>query len=909
MRKSAISIRKFLLAAACACAALAPLPAAAGAPALEAKLFGQAHGFEAYKLPNGFEIYLLPYPSASDVRVELGVRTGSKMEGYGETGMAHLLEHMLFKSAGQFKDIKAELTALGADWNGTTTADRTNFFETVPSKHLSKAISIEAARLGDPKFTKADLDKEMSVVRNELERNDNSPENLLIRALLRQSFFWHGYGRPTIGSQSDIESAPFYALQAFNRKHYRPDNAYLIISGSFDKAKALAQASSEFGKLKNPAEPKPASWTRELPGNLLNFSEIRVSSGKTLVASAWRIPAEYTRETLALELALSAVCDPDYGTMRKELVLDKKIAVSASCSAYTMNEAGIAIATAQAGPSSPPAKELLDAAAKHLEAAAAGGISASSFEKAKKEELLAYEKQISDHKNAAGIVSGAVSQGDWLNAFRRKAMVESVTLAQAQSALQTFITPDARASVIVTDGKVSQPDINKASKLLAPESAFSEKWARESDPLPLSFADLSSRSSYGQTPEGDKYALLSRKNSGGKIWISLAVDAGNEKAMQNQAKNCAMAQAIAPFGGNGMTRDEIGSKLTDLKTTYSLGLSGFGLETDKEHAKAAWDLLLGAFASPSMPKAEFDRAKEQALAALDAAQKDPAANAANAAAKRLTRYPKGHPLYSNDFAEERQAIQNATWEGAAACKGLAGRPGLLRLSASGEIAQDQAAAMLAQARNALGVSAAGAYERIAELPAPSEFDDSPIIVAMPDKPNASIAGIVPLRLKDTDPDYPALRIAVKALGGDAQSRIWKRLREQEGLAYGAGAGLAASSFDPSALLTLYASAASPNAEKAKAALESEWRRFVEQGLTDQEVQTAKSNFAEERKAFFSNEAKFGSAMLSGLYLDRKFEWFQAYDDKIKALTPAQVNEALRKAFAHAKILWAVGKGQ
>lgn len=154
--------------------ALAALPVLAAATPWQPE--ASAGGFSSYRLDNGFRLILAPFPDAAATRIELLVKTGSKHEGYGETGMAHLLEHMLFKGAGQRPDLKRELTALGATWNGTTNSDRTNYFATVradPDK-VDEAIRIEADRFLRPTFSAADLASEMTVVRNELERNWNA---------------------------------------------------------------------------------------------------------------------------------------------------------------------------------------------------------------------------------------------------------------------------------------------------------------------------------------------------------------------------------------------------------------------------------------------------------------------------------------------------------------------------------------------------------------------------------------------------------------------------------------------------------------------------------------------------------------------------------------------------------------
>ncbi len=299
----------------------------------QARLDAQAGGIASWTLANGFKIILAPFPAAGSARVELLVKTGSKLEGYGETGMAHLLEHLLFKGAGERADLKRDLTALGARWNGTTSADRTNYFETVAAEpdKIAEAIRIEADRFIRPRFTREDLASEMTVVRNEFERQEREPMPVVMRALQRLSYAWHGYGRPTIGARSDIEGAPFEALQAFHRRHYRPDNAALIVSGQFDPQQVLALAASQFAPAVNPDQPRVSHWTREPAEAATRRSELWLPAGTTLAASAWRLPGWRQREAHALDLASAAVCDPDWGSLRRELVLEQKLAASAYC--------------------------------------------------------------------------------------------------------------------------------------------------------------------------------------------------------------------------------------------------------------------------------------------------------------------------------------------------------------------------------------------------------------------------------------------------------------------------------------------------------------------------------------------------------------------------------------------------
>jgi len=152
------------------------------------------------------------------------VLVGSRHEGYGETGMAHLLEHMLFKGTKNLQDPQAVPRALrdhGADSNATTWVDRTNYFETLPAsdRNLEFAISLEADRLVNSLIRREDLVSEMRVVRNEFEQGENSPEYILSQRMLAVAFEWHNYGKSTIGNRSDIERVPIDRLQEFYRWH------------------------------------------------------------------------------------------------------------------------------------------------------------------------------------------------------------------------------------------------------------------------------------------------------------------------------------------------------------------------------------------------------------------------------------------------------------------------------------------------------------------------------------------------------------------------------------------------------------------------------------------------------------------------------------------------------------------
>src|ERR1700756_453757 len=208
------------------CAAIAAAAAAAGAQAAGLPVqVREVEGVHEYRLPNGLQVLLIPDASKPTVTVNVTYRVGSRMEGYGETGMAHLLEHLMFKSTKTIAQVSTELSKRGMQFNGTTSEDRTNYYETFPSDpaQLSWALKTEAERMVHANVIRKDLDSEMTVVRNEMEAGENSPFRILMEKTTSAAFEWHAYGKSTIGARSDVENVNIPHLQAFYRKYYQPD--------------------------------------------------------------------------------------------------------------------------------------------------------------------------------------------------------------------------------------------------------------------------------------------------------------------------------------------------------------------------------------------------------------------------------------------------------------------------------------------------------------------------------------------------------------------------------------------------------------------------------------------------------------------------------------------------------------
>ncbi|MFM7863210.1 MAG: M16 family metallopeptidase, partial [Planctomycetaceae bacterium] len=250
-------------------------------------------GVTEYRFGNGARVLLFPDASQPTITVNMTVLVGSRHEGYGEAGMAHLLEHLVFKGTPTFRDVPKALRDHGASFNGTTNQDRTNYFETLPAteENLEFAIHLECDRLVNSFIDREDLLKEFTVVRNEFERGENSPEGVLFQRVMAAAYEWHNYGQTTIGNRSDIERVPIENLQAFYRRYYQPDNVVLIVTGRFEEPKALEIVGKYLGSIPRPERRLDATYTEEPAQDGEREVILRRVGGVGSVIAAYHMPA------------------------------------------------------------------------------------------------------------------------------------------------------------------------------------------------------------------------------------------------------------------------------------------------------------------------------------------------------------------------------------------------------------------------------------------------------------------------------------------------------------------------------------------------------------------------------------------------------------------------------------------
>ena len=856
-------------------------------------------GVTEYRLQNGLRVLTLPDPGMETVTVHITYMVGSRHEGYGEKGMAHLLEHMLFKGSQRFPQIKEEFSRRGARWNGTTASDRTTYFETLAATdaNLEWAIAMEADRMVHSFVRKSDLDSEMTVVRNEFEMGENSAGGVLLQRMQQLAFPWHNYGNPIIGQRADIEQVPIGKLQAFYRAWYRPDNALLIIAGRFDEKTALAFVQRSFGKIAKPQRKMPSFYTQEPTQDGERSVVLRRAGDNQIVQALYRVPAGSHPDYPAIDMLVHVLGEVPSGRLHRALV--QSGAASFSWGAERgLHDPGFMYFGA-----SVPREGDLDKARELLlqtvEAVKTDKLRADEIERARTVLLNDFERTQLETGSLVRSLSEFQAIGDWRLHFLYRDRLKAVTLADVQRVAEQFIkTANRVVGEFIPENAPDRAAIPPTPDFIAALEAYkggeSVRLGESFEPTP---SNIESRVLRRELANGIRVTLLPKKTRGGRVVASLALHLGDEKSLSNREVACGFAGGMLMRGTQKKSRAEIKDAFEKLNASVSLGGDGASIEVRRESLLPTLRLVAEVLREPAFSAAEFDELKRSALSGAEAQRTDPSAQASLQLARHLSLYPKGHPNYTPDVEERIEWLRAATLEDAVGCyRGLFGATGA-EFSAVGEFDPDE----LARAVDELfgDWRTPSPFVRV-----PSRYFDRPATekeVVTPDKANAVLRAGINLRLRDDNADFPALILANYLLGGSSTARLPGRVREKEGLSYSTFSSFNASAFDEAGSFRIGAIFAPQNRSRVEQAIREELARAARDGFSAEEVKAGKQALLEQRRMARTQDRALANRLSSYLFMKRTFAWDVDFEAKIAALTPAQVNAALRRYFDPAKL--------
>ena len=891
--------------------AATPAPAAktqkAGAPAAAVKVTS-VEGITEYKLANGLRVLLFPDASKPTLTTNIVYMVGSRHENYGETGMAHLLEHLLFKPSANFGIKKGSktpveiLNSTGAQFNGTTWYDRTNYYATFPANddNLRQMLALEADRMVNAAIDQNDLwnpktnKGEMTVVRNEFEMGESDPIGVTSERIQAVAYDWHNYGKSTIGARSDIEQVNIPRLRAFYHKYYQPDNAVLMVAGRFDEAKVLKQINDLFGKIPKPTRVIDPTYTAEPVQDGERAVTVRRSGGTQFVGAGYHVAPSGHPDAVAIEVLGHVLTDAPAGRLHKALV-ETKLASKIEYNSVSNLEPGYNLFGALV-PLDGKLDAAQDAMLKVLEDLKSQPVTEAEVARVKQQLNKQIELATSNTARLTIALTESLAAGDWRLFFLQRDQLDKVTAAQVQAAAEKYLKSSNRTlgRFIPTDApdRTTVPAYADVAPQLAGYTGRAVVAQGEAfDPSP---DNIEARTQRFTLPNGLKGALLPKKTKGNTVSVVLKLHFGSADSLAGKAGVGSYTANLLSRGTDKLSRQEVKDKFDQLGMQVSItgGAEGVtaALSGKRDNLPAAMDLLAQVLQKPALSETEFLELQRERVGRAEQELPEPMPLASNAFIRLLDATAPGHVRHVKTLPE-----QLAVWKGVNVAEVKAFHAGYYGAANAdfAAVGDFDPAALKAQVSNLYGNwKSAQPYVRIADTVKPVSGEK--VSLETPDKANSVLFAIVPLTLKDDAPQYPALVLANHMLGGGAlRSRLADRIRQKEGLSYGVGSQLNVPARDPAGFWMAYAISAPQNTVKVEAALREEIAKVLAEGFTEAELVEAKKGWLQSEEVQRTQDASLARTLATYLDDGRTMAYDKDLETKVAALTLAQVNQGLR----------------
>ncbi len=853
-------------------------------------------GISEYSLPNGLHVLLFPDPSKPKLTVNMTYLVGSRHEGYGETGMAHLLEHMLFKLTKGGRDVKKDLTDHGAQWNGTTSWDRTNYFEIINASddNLKWALGLEADRMVNIRMEKAILDTEMTVVRNEFEMGENNPFRMVFQRTLEAAYTYHNYGKMPIGNRSDIEHVPIEKLAAFYQRYYQPDNAILTIAGQFDESKALAYTVATVGAIPRPTRKLEPTYTVEPTQDGERQVTLRRVGDNQAILALYHIPAATSPDNGPLNVLGVILGDNPSGRLYKALV-DNKKAVQEQTDTEDMHDAGFFFAAAilRQDQSIDDARQ---AVIQTVENFASEPPSQEELDRAKTRILKQFDLNLTNSQNIGLTLSEYAAAGDWRLLFYQRDAIKKVTVDDVVRVAKAYFKESNRTlgEFIPTKNPdraeiPESPDAGTLLKDFKGGATLSQGEAFTPSP-----ANIESRVERVTLPNGMKLVMLPKKTRGGTVVVQGALHFGTEESLKGKVAAGQMAGALLMRGTKNKTRQQIQDEADRLKARMTVAGNVTGANLSIETVEAGLDgalkLAAECLRESTLPDREFEEARQLRIAGIENGRSEPMMLGQLELQRHLNPYPRGDVRYVGTPEEQIEDLQKVTVAEARQFYTQFYGASNSELVVSGQF---DPAAVKKLATDVFGDwKSPSPYVRVPNPYRKIESMDRKI--ETPDKQNALFVAALMARMSDDDPDYPAMMLANYMLGGSGGSRLFKRIRDKEGLSYGVSSNFSAPPKDDGAIFSIFAISNPQNAPKVEVSFKDELARTLKDGFDAQEVESAKKSLLEERTVARSQDQSLAGTLAARERWGRTMKWDESFEARIAALTPDQVSAAFRR---------------
>ncbi len=876
------------------------------------KPVAKVEGVSEYRLSNGARVLLFPDASRPTISVNMTVLVGSRHEGYGEAGMAHLLEHMVFKGTPTFPDVPKALRDHGANFNGTTNSDRTNYFETLPAsdENLEFAIHLESDRLVNSFVRREDLISEFTVVRNEFERGENSPQGILSQRVQAAAYEWHNYGKSTIGNRTDIERVPIDNLQDFYRKYYQPDNVVFIITGAFEEAKALSLVQKYLGSIPKPQRKLDATYTEEPPQDGERNVTLRRVGKIGSIAVAYHMPAAAHPDWAPLTILGSVLSEAKVGRLQAALVETKK-ATGVSARADESHDPGLFFVGAE--PAEATLEEVRDELLTIMEELGNTPFGEEEVNRAKVRYGRMSERMLSSASSMSSALSSASALGDWRLFFLQRDRIAAVTAADLDRVAKQYFPPHNRTVGLFIPSDAPQrsliPAVESIAEVVKDYQGGDAIAAGEAfDPSP---ANIDARTEIIEQ-DGLKIALLPKKNRGSRVSFAMTLHYGNEESLGGKTVAAGILGSMLMSGTKSMDRQQLQERMDALDVSISSGGGGgrgrggrgggggggsagqlsFSIDAKRESLVQGIYLLGEVLREPAFPESEFEQMKLRTVSRMTSMQTDPAALASDKLGRALSPYPSSDPRFVPTTAEGIELLENLTLDQVIGIYKEQLSSSVGEVSIVGDFDPEEAVTAL---KEILKDWKSEVPFRSIDRESLQNVTGSKENIITPDKANAVFLAGLTFAMNETDEPTTALQIGNFILGGGTlSSRLGDRIRQKEGLSYGVTSSISIPSRGNDARFTINAITNPDNMDAVEKAAFEELNRFITDGPTEQELVDAQKAYLEAQKVSRTGDSSIAGQLLANLHLGRSFAFTAEREARVKSLTTADIRAAFKK---------------
>jgi zinc protease len=731
--------------------------------------------YEKFVLDNGLQVILHEDHTIPMVSVNVWYHVGSKNEQPGKTGFAHIFEHMMFQGTEHSnQDYFLPLESIGGEVNGSTTEDRTNYWENVPSDQLERALWLEADRMGYllPAMTEEKLANQKDVVKNEKREGENAPYALSDELLLNLQYpAGHPYAHTVIGSMDDLSAAGMDDVKDFFRMYYAPNNASLCVAGDIDPARTKAMVEKYFASIRpGPPVARLTSWTPPIDGVRRAVAEDKVELPK--IYMVWRSPANLKPGDAEMDILGNILAGSKTSRLYKSLVYEKQVAQDVGAGQVSKEAAGefTIEVTARPGQSLDALEACIDQEVRNL---VANGVTDEEIAFAK----ASYENAFVHRLERIGGFGG---KADLLNAynvwtgepdyFRRDLQrYRDAGKRSVQQAAREVLDLNRRVILrIVPQGTLTAGEA-PAELAQMPGSAGAVRFEAPG----IETTTLSN---------GMKLYLVER-HSVPVVEVDLCVMSGWSADPDGKPGTAAMTAALLDEGNDRHSALEISKRKQELGgslyTSSGFDASFANLNVLKTRLDAGLDLLSEIVLRPTFPAAEVERERQIRLGAVQEELAEPSSLAFRAMQERL--FGPGHPYAQPITGNGTTAsIRSLTREDLVHFHAANYHPNNTSAIVVGDITMAEATAKLER------VFASWKPAETAARSVPAGHPSSAARVVLIDRPGAQQSFIIAAQdgMPRRSPDHLPFEVMNTVLGSYFSARLNMNLREDKGYTYG-----------------------------------------------------------------------------------------------------------------------------